>query len=512
MSSTGSYDSDNEHIRRSHYGNFLKQDIENSVNLPFDEFLSALFGCNDDGMGSSRFGLWNNVATSTIVLEKLKEIRNKSDEEKSRSAPFIAFANTILDGLGHANIRFCHNDTKHSSSSFATRMPDVVGVYVGRLNEIKSVESCNQNWIGSAALGVFAVPDILFGVYTTNAEIHPIYFDRSTIFVCHRVDIYNGTHDIVRLFDAIATSNWGLSALVSSPPSSPPHMLKNERIHLSNIFSGSSLSLGGYSFTCKDLIYLQHGVLGRGTRVFKVKVIRVPDQGTAKVSDKYCAKISWPSKYCSSEIVLVKTAREVANSREEWKDFLNNLPEILVHEDFAVSDIQIRLAAFSPSYEERIPRIIIMTVLFPIQDLGDAHQLMKVFRDVFFCHRWLYDSVNILHRDLSERNIMFRRIGDCVYGVLNDFDHSIDRSTEGPAKSSQRTGTPPFMAMDLLERDSTSRHLYRHDLESLYYTIVCNVNDLKETYDDETLGGYITFEKTAAIFDSVGVPKNGVRG
>ncbi|KAH8814649.1 hypothetical protein DL96DRAFT_1715829 [Flagelloscypha sp. PMI_526] len=412
--------------------------------------------------------------------------------------------------------------------------------------------------------------DFVMGIYTINSEIRPIYYDRSIIVESDSINIFENTRDIVCLFDAMARSNWGLSTLVVSP-TSPPQMPEDTRTPLANLFAGGSLSLSGYSFTLENDVYFQHGIIGRGTRVFKVVVTTTPEKDTAKIGHDYCAKISWPAKNRSSEIELVKTAREVANSREEWKSYLNNLPEIFIHADLDVTETHIRLAAFfSSDYEERIPRIIIMTVLFPVKDLQDPHEFMKVFRDVFFCHHWLYESVKILHRDLSEGNIMFRRIGDCVYGVLNDFDLSSDQSTDGSPKSNQRTGTAPFMAIDLLKRDPPPRHLYRHDLESLYYIIICTVcdkrrppikkwfevdndamadsktrffnedplqpyddfrvfaelldqlhytfqdgfvarmtrrRDAKQTYDDETLGGCVSFEKIAAIFDSVGVPR-----
>ncbi|GAW04677.1 methionyl-tRNA synthetase [Lentinula edodes] len=38
--------------------------------------------------------------------------------------------------------------------------------------------------------------------------------------------------------------------------------------------------------------------------------------------------------------------------------------------------------------------------------------------------QWLYECVDILHRDLSSGNIMFRRKDNKIYGVLNDFDLS----------------------------------------------------------------------------------------
>jgi hypothetical protein len=65
---------------------------------------------------------------------------------------------------------------------------------------------------------------------------------------------------------------------------------------------------------------------------------------------------------------------------------------------------------------------------------------------------------------------MLRKEGDKAYGVLNDFDLAVDADIKS-ASSKQRTGTKPFMAIDLL-RDHPSVHMYRHDLESMFYVLV----------------------------------------
>ncbi len=92
-------------------------------------------------------------------------------------------------------------------------------------------------------------------------------------------------------------------------------------------------------------------------------------------------------------------------------------------------------------------------------------------------HRWLCEKAKILHRDLSEGNIMVRRRSDNkVSGVLNDFDLAI-RIGQNTNTSRQRTGTAPYMAIDILEASPPPVHLYRHDLESLYYVLVCVVCD-----------------------------------
>jgi len=88
----------------------------------------------------------------------------------------------------------------------------------------------------------------------------------------------------------------------------------------------------------------------------------------------------------------------------------------------------------------------------------------------------------ILHRDLSLSNIMYRIVREKnsagvveekVCGVLTDFDLSswTEDLKKDDGKTSQRTGTPPFMAYELLE-ESNALHLYRHDLESLFYIMV----------------------------------------
>jgi len=97
-------------------------------------------------------------------------------------------------------------------------------------------------------------------------------------------------------------------------------------------------------------------------------------------------------------------------------------------------------------------------------------------------HRWLYDVPGILHRDLSLNNIMCRIIelisaeGKTreVYGVLTDYDLSSwkeELKTDYTRTSQQRTGTPPYMAYELLMGASTT-HLYRHDMESLFYIML----------------------------------------
>jgi len=63
---------------------------------------------------------------------------------------------------------------------------------------------------------------------------------------------------------------------------------------------------------------------------------------------------------------------------------------------------------------------------------------------------------------------------DEVYGVLTDYDLSswvASLKTDYTKTSQQRTGTPPYMAQELLKGTSNT-HLYRHDVESLFYIML----------------------------------------
>jgi hypothetical protein len=113
-----------------------------------------------------------------------------------------------------------------------------------------------------------------------------------------------------------------------------------------------------------------------------------------------------------------------------------------------------------------------------------------------------------MQRDVSLNNLMFRKIDDKVYGVLNDFDLAVYWKDLSQSTSKQRTGTKPFMARDLLVLDNPPAHTYRFDLESLFYVMVFAVyhyHDKKEIDNPpyklwEELGTEALLEKKEAFF------------
>lgn len=82
---------------------------------------------------------------------------------------------------------------------------------------------------------------------------------------------------------------------------------------------------------------------------------------------------------------------------------------------------------------------------------------------------------------------MFRVVNGQKIGVLTDFDLASDESVVSKDDVATpvnmfRTGTQPFMALDLIEPGKAApRHLARHDLESFLYVLVWQTS----RYDDK---------------------------
>jgi len=79
----------------------------------------------------------------------------------------------------------------------------------------------------------------------------------------------------------------------------------------------------------------------------------------------------------------------------------------------------------------------------------------------------------ILHGDISPSDLMVYKNANGEWTeVLNDYDLS-SAGQDGPSDN-ERTGTAPFMAIDLLREqalEGTVENLYRHDAESLIWVL-----------------------------------------
>ncbi|THU81956.1 hypothetical protein K435DRAFT_844549 [Dendrothele bispora CBS 962.96] len=251
-----------------------------------------------------------------------------------------------------------------------------------------------------------------------------------------------------------------------------------EDLKSTTFYAGTGIDFGSQPLILGDILYRARSVDGRGTIVIEA----APDQAEAWL---YAAKFSFPPATCHSEASLIWSALRTSKQRPEWYWVENNLPNLKFwedvelagnDEDFPHERIKVFMDEYCPDfgYEKRVLRILVQDKLEPLTSLREEVHYAQVFCDVLQAHRWLYDRCRILHRDISMNNIMVRKVDGKIFGVLNDLDLASRVTKEMSATSKHRTGTRPFMAYELLDSDPKKLvpHLYRHDLESLFYVML----------------------------------------
>ena len=97
-------------------------------------------------------------------------------------------------------------------------------------------------------------------------------------------------------------------------------------------------------------------------------------------------------------------------------------------------------------------------------------ELLTVLRDAIKGHQSLLEKGKILHRDISENNIIITEPeqADGFQGILIDMDLA-KRLGSKPSGARHKTGTMQFMAIEVLRGID---HTYRHDLESFFYVLL----------------------------------------
>ena len=104
------------------------------------------------------------------------------------------------------------------------------------------------------------------------------------------------------------------------------------------------------------------------------------------------------------------------------------------------------------------------------------HSTHPRLTSILFVGLYLLWKIGIAHGDVSLSNMMYYEQDGKKYGVLNDFDLAAIMAVgeRTPKKQGfERTGTLPFMALDLLRYpDGQISHRFRHDLESCMWCLV----------------------------------------
>ncbi|KAJ2912893.1 hypothetical protein MD484_g7522, partial [Candolleomyces efflorescens] len=197
--------------------------------------------------------------------------------------------------------------------------------------------------------------------------------------------------------------------------------------------------------------------------------------------DELFFKFSWREHTQQGEGFIIQTARERAIQflGENAGDVLNHLPDIKHSANYPLfSTGHIRNFLGLGFQGARVPSSLLSERLARLEEV-DPNDFPKRIWEIIRCHYLLW-QLGIAHSDVSLWNLMVRTSSDAdgvtPLGVLNDFDLAaiMEPGAESPSKAGlERTGTKPFMAVDLLMKPSEMiKHLYAHDLESMIWCMV----------------------------------------
>ena len=202
----------------------------------------------------------------------------------------------------------------------------------------------------------------------------------------------------------------------------------------------------------------------------------------------FVVKFSWVEETRTREYEVYLKIKDVARSDDEVK---GHVPDLVDHTAFdGTSTSVIRNALGVPIRGSRLLVAIVFKRLDgTIRDLSGA-EYWKVYWETFLCEFTFFHQIStrflyflpsghyglwmqgVFHRDISDGNLMYRRDKNTreVTGVLADFDlSSLDSKT---CRNTERTGTVPFMALNLLSEKALQgevKHDYAHDAESFFW-------------------------------------------
>ncbi|KAG2153590.1 uncharacterized protein EDB93DRAFT_1135630 [Suillus bovinus] len=219
------------------------------------------------------------------------------------------------------------------------------------------------------------------------------------------------------------------------------------------------------------------GLRGRATNIFSVRSKYLSDIQKREVcgndSKELVAKLYWPEERRQSEDEILQNIYDIASKESTVKGHIPDMVWFHKFDETSTTRIRKSLGIQDADAEggSRVLYIIVFRKLIPITSLS-GDDFLSAWWQVVLCHYTLWKH-DVHHRDISPNNLMVYMLNGQWIGVLNDYDlSSIKR--DGPS-GKERTGTVPFMALDLLDEDGLEgkvTHLYRHDAESLVWVLV----------------------------------------
>ncbi|KAG2134053.1 uncharacterized protein EDB93DRAFT_1173291 [Suillus bovinus] len=303
--------------------------------------------------------------------------------------------------------------------------------------------------------------------YVVNNDIIYIwYFDRENAIQCAGI---NFIKDLPRFLVLLL----GMQRMGDEQWGHNPHFTHVPGVSCDIVVGDVDLTLDLKS----DTRITHFGLRGRATNVFSVRSKYLSDIQKRDVcgndSKELIAKLYWPEERRQSEDEILQNVYDIASKESTVKGHIPDMVWFHKFDETSTAKIRRSLGIQDADAEggSRVLYIIVFRKLIPITSLS-GDDFLSAWWQVVLCHYTLWKH-DVHHRDVSPNNLMVYMLNGQWIGVLNDYDlSSIKR--DGPS-GKERTGTVPFMALDLLDvagLEGKVTHLYRHDAESLVWVLV----------------------------------------
>ncbi|KAH8732082.1 hypothetical protein GQ44DRAFT_273164 [Phaeosphaeriaceae sp. PMI808] len=206
----------------------------------------------------------------------------------------------------------------------------------------------------------------------------------------------------------------------------------------------------------------------------------------ADVRKSDTASRSFPSQSTQMESTTSGTKRR-SNSAVDRDESISKKPRRSSRcQEVAPSGItksQIQLVKPQELFKDRILTCIVISPAGrPLRDYRSPKEFLVGMRDAIKAHKALFMDGRILHRDISENNIILTdpEKNNGFSGMLIDLDLAVAVRENGQNEQTEArhmTGTLEFMAIEILKgglepKTAGIEHTYRHDLESFFYVFL----------------------------------------
>ncbi|KAH7891055.1 hypothetical protein F5I97DRAFT_1964440 [Phlebopus sp. FC_14] len=300
----------------------------------------------------------------------------------------------------------------------------------------------------------------VIGLIVINDLLYVWRYDRQGAIQCSAINFMLDFPRFLVLLSAMQrfdNRSWGLNPNIDPEFGPRP---ESRTIQLAN---GSHKQMNVTLQLSSEERITHYGLNGRAINVF-------PATSDDPMYFGVIVKVFWGEKSRRSEPRILAIVEGIANGKN-GKGVKGHIPRLLCYEelpDTSTGEVRGRLRLDSGG--ERVLYVLVFRKLRPITELyGD--EFLRAFWATVRCHLMLWQN-GVYHRDVSPSNLMYYRDKDGnVVGVLNDFDLA---SLGDGVTGTERTGTVPFMALDLLTEKALRgevKHLYEHDAESFIWVL-----------------------------------------